>query len=286
MDANNKSYQTIADLVPYVCDGADRPDDNPTYVEGIPEGLVCADVGAVGDAIARGYCCSPKPGPCALNPTAECALPATCKDKDPAICDDRYYNFECKGGMRPEVLNSSLFCRNGVVNEPHIDYCCRDVHLPQPLAVFGTACTEVTGTPKAAADGSELTCNSTGLTAFTCPSSDPSIQPTTDTLDRSKSRADFYAPICTKVGTLKEPMDFYCCYTPKLPPAGATCWGDSTVPNCTGGRFGFSCYGPDTPADDFIPFSCPEPGLQGKNQYGYDATLYCCDYAPTPDASL
>ena len=44
------------------------------------------------------------------------------------------------------------------------------------------------------------------------------------------------------------------------------------------GRFGFACYGFDTPEQDYLPMHCPEPGFRGTSAEGYPATLYCCDF--------
>jgi hypothetical protein len=288
MDAANKSYKTSADLVPYVCGAGDRPDSDPSYVTGYPEGRVCADVGPIGEDGSRGYCCGPTVGSCGLNPTVECPQPKACADKPEDTCNERYYAFQCVGGTRPDFLNSDLYCRNGVVAENgFVDYCCRDINLPIPSPAWGTACTEVTGsTTNKTAEGTPLVCDPSGLTAFTCPMDDLTALPTTDTLAASKSRADFYAPMCTKVGVTSAKQDFYCCYTPKLPPPGGTCQGDMTVPGCAGPRFGFSCYGPDRPDEDYIPFDCSEAGVKGTNQYGYEATLYCCDFKPEKGLSI
>jgi len=65
---------------------------------------------------------------------------------------------------------------------------------------------------------------------------------------------------------------------PALIPPGATCVQDTVVPGCAAGRFGFACYGPDTPDQDYAPMSCPDPGVAGNSAEGYAATLYCCDF--------
>src|SRR5689334_2098088 len=55
-------------LVGYSCTGSARPDQDPTYLEGVPSGLVCADRGPVGPEGKQGYCCTAVATPCAYNP--------------------------------------------------------------------------------------------------------------------------------------------------------------------------------------------------------------------------
>ena len=70
----------------------------------------------------------------------------------------------------------------------------------------------------------------------------------------------------------------YCCYMPALPPIGGTCVAHINVPGCQNGRFGFACYGPDTPEENYLPMTCDAP-FKGLSNEGYPATLYCCDYS-------
>jgi hypothetical protein len=60
---------------------------------------------------------------------------------------------------------------------------------------------------------------------------------------------------------------------------------DTSVPGCAPGRFGFACYGPENPHDDYLPMQCNSPGVQGMSAEGYPATLYCCDFVATAESS-
>src|SRR4051812_194443 len=53
------------------CTGNARPDDDARYVDGIPQGKVCADRGPTADG-KQGFCCSPNVTSCAYNPVAPC----------------------------------------------------------------------------------------------------------------------------------------------------------------------------------------------------------------------
>jgi hypothetical protein len=106
-----------------------------------------------------------------------------------------------------------------------------------------------------------------------------------DTLPRgenygpNRSRADSYFPVCSVKKPAPNPIfNSYCCFMALPIPQGGTCLRQPSVPGCAPGRFGFACYGPDTPEDDFQPITCPEPGFRGTSAEGYDATLYCCDF--------
>jgi hypothetical protein len=54
---------------------------------------------------------------------------------------------------------------------------------------------------------------------------------------------------------------------------------DLYVPGCGANRFGFSCYGRDTPEDDYLVMTC-DPPTQGKTADGYPAKQYCCNIKP------
>src|SRR5262249_22145324 len=59
-------------LAGYSCPRGARPDMDPHYNEGVPEGLVCADNGAAHSDDSQDYCCSPPDTTCAFNPAATC----------------------------------------------------------------------------------------------------------------------------------------------------------------------------------------------------------------------
>jgi hypothetical protein len=103
--------------------------------------------------------------------------------------------------------------------------------------------------------------------------------PTAQDLGANKSRADLYYQLCPIPTPASNPnYDTFCCYTPGLVPIGGTCLQDMAVPDCQPGRFGFACYGPDTPEQNYPPMHCPDPGSSGVSAEGYPATLYCCDF--------
>lgn len=232
------------DLVGYACSGTARPDSNPTYVQGVPQGLVCADKGASTTEGAKGYCCSTTTTACAFNPVA--------------ICDPGTYGYQCRGANRPEALNAAISCNQGVYQGDLINYCCSGTaRTPSCIQSDSVGCAP-------------------GMTGWTCPGS---AEPTAQDLGANKSRADLFYLLCP----IPQPANNagynnYCCYTPALAPVGATCIQDLNVPGCAPGRFGMSCYGPDTPNQDYPGLSCPDPGLSGQSKYGYPATVYCCDF--------
>lgn len=231
-------------LVAYTCAGGARPDEAPRYIEGVPEGFVCADApGAAG-----AWCCTAAPTTCAFNPVA--------------ACDPGFYGFECRGANRPEALNPRLACGQGVRRDDLIDYCCA-------------------GGPRTpgCVQSDSVVC-STRLMGWTCQGGS---LPRGEELGANRSRADLYAllcPVATPAGN--QAYDNYCCFTPAPTPEGASCVQDTKVPGCAPGRFGFACYGPDTPADDYPPMRCAEPPVPGVSAEGYAARLYCCDFAPPP----
>jgi len=61
-------------LVGYTCPKGSRPDMDPYYTEGIPQGIVCGEQGAPDNAGNQGYCCSAQTTTCAYNPVATCPV--------------------------------------------------------------------------------------------------------------------------------------------------------------------------------------------------------------------
>lgn len=234
------------DLVGYSCPGSARPDETPSMLEGIPEGLLCSNRGPVPDGSGNlGYCCTPVEVECALNPVAPCTPPE--------------FGYQCRGSSRPEMLNALLTCHQGVYDRSFLTYCCT---APETKVIQG--CTQT----------SAIGCLN-GLTGWTCPKGS---RPTQEELGANKSKADYYYTICpveTPADNVKN--NNFCCYTPAPIPIGGSCVESMSVPGCAPGRFGMACYGPDTPSDDYPPLKC-DPGFSGISSEGYAATLYCCDF--------
>jgi hypothetical protein len=232
-----------AGLIGYSCSSNARPDQSPSSSEGVPSGLVCAAKGANG-AGNQTFCCSPNSTPCAYDPVLS--------------CDVGTDGYECLGADRPEALNPAIQCGNGVQDGNYIDYCCSGEKQP-------AGCVQV----------DTLGC-SERLTGFSCPGT---ALPKAEQLGASESRADYYRPLCpTPTVASNVTRNNYCCFMPALPPVGASCVQDTAVPGCAPGRFGFACYGPDTPAQDYSTMNCPAAPSTGHSDEGYPATLYCCDF--------
>jgi hypothetical protein len=244
VDATDAGIDVLANvpkLAAYACTGTVRPDEGAVMNEGVPKGRVCADRGLIGDTKQRGYCCTDDNTTCAYNPTADC--------KDPR------YGFQCRGSLRPEMYNASIYCDQAVRSEQLVNYCCADRRL-----TWG--CRPSNGCPKY-------------LASWNC---DEDILPRSQELTVSKSRADTYYMTCATPKSNLDGTKNYCCYTPSIIPEGGTCTEDTRVPGCDTRRFGFACIGPDLPTDSFLPMSCLEPGFPGISMQGYAATLYCCDF--------
>jgi hypothetical protein len=231
-------------LAGYSCTGTARPDDSPTYIDGIPQGMVCSDQIAVGTDGRAGYCCTAYDTQCAYNPTAICAQEGT-------------YGFQCWGPNRPEVVNASIYCDQGVRTDDLINYCCNGTGIK-------TNCTQ----------SDAIGCMA-GMTGWTCPAG---TQPTAQDLGANKSRADLYYLLCPVPTPAPNPKyETLCCYVPTLVPVGGTCQQNMKA-DCAQGRFGISCLGTDKPEDNFWRLSCPDPGVPGISEFGYPATNYCCDF--------
>jgi hypothetical protein len=231
-------------LVGYSCTGSARPDERATYHEGVPQGLLCADRGPVGPEGKKGYCCTREQTACAYNPVAN--------------CDEPTYGYQCLGANRPESLNSDLRCGQGVRERDLINYCCSGTLQPD-------GCLQ----------SDSVRC-SPRLSGWTCSGKS---RPRAEQLGANKSRADTYHLLCPVATPAPNPVyNNYCCYPPALVPIGGSCVQHPSVPGCAPGRFGFACYGPDKPWEDYLPMRCPEPGFPGRSAEGYPATLYCCDF--------
>jgi hypothetical protein len=256
--AGNPDAGVDPGLVGYTCNGLARPDDLAKYVQGVPQGQICADMTPptpAGDAppATRDYCCTPAetPTPCAYNPVA--------------ICPEGY-GYQCRGPNRPEVLNTAITCGNGVREGDYINYCCQ--HQPRPVG-----CTQAKGA---------FDCTG-GLIGWVCPEG---YRPRGEDFGMSESRADYYYFVCGVPTPAPNPAySTYCCFTPSPVLPGGSCvyspGSAPTIPNCGAKRFAFACYGRDTPDQDYYPrIVCPEPPVSGLSDDKYAAQLYCCDYVP------
>jgi hypothetical protein len=242
--ASDGTLDETLGLIGYSCTGSARPDEQATYVEGVPSGLVCADRGPVGPEGKQGYCCTTAATACAYNPVA--------------ICDPPNYGYQCRGANRPESLNPAILCGQGVRQDDLINYCCSG--SPQPDGCL---------------QSDSVRC-SPRLSGWTCLGGN---LPKGEELGANKSRADSYYLLCPVPTPAPNPAyNNYCCYPPALVPIGGSCVAHTSVPGCPPGKFGFACYGPDRPEDDYLPMRCPEPGFPGTSAQGYPATLYCCDF--------
>jgi hypothetical protein len=230
-------------LVAYACTGSARPDLDRHYEDGVPSGLLCADKPALATG-ERTYCCTDAPVTCAYDPSME--------------CEPDYTGYECFGNNRPESLNPSLLCSNGTSERGLYHYCCSGQAGESP-------CDEDTN----------VECP-TSLIGFSCTGS---TRPTGKDYGPNRSRADYFYPLCSvALPQINPRISGYCCYMPLVVPVGGTCVQHPYVPGCEAGRFGFACYGPDGPEEDYPPMECPDPGVPGVSAEGYEATLYCCDF--------
>lgn len=239
-------------LQAYTCSGGARPDQTPVYVDGIPQGMVCADQGAA-DGGVRNFCCtSESKTTCAYDPVATTEV---CDRLTPST-----YGFQCWGGNRPESLNAELHCGQGVRQGEYINYCCAGTLPPD-------GCVQSDG----------IGCSKQTM-GFTCLGDS---LPRAEQLGANKSRASIYYMTCPVPTPAANPKyNNYCCVVPGNMPEGGSCVTHTSVPGCAPGRFGFACYGRDNPEQDFLIMSCDAP-VAGYSAQGYPATLYCCDLQPT-----
>jgi hypothetical protein len=245
--AGDKDAGVELGLVGYSCEGTDRPDLNAKYIHGVPFGQICADMETPGD-----YCCTPEDdlANCAYNPVA--------------ICPEGY-GYQCRGANRPEVNNPAVTCGNGIREGDFINYCCQ--HQPRPIG-----CTQAKGA---------FDCTG-GLIGWVCPEG---YRPRGEDFGANESRANYYYFVCGVPTPAPNPLySTYCCFTPSPTLPGASCVYNpgitSTIASCGPKKFGFACYGRDTPDQDYLPIKCPEPPVDGISDDGYPAKLYCCDYVP------
>jgi hypothetical protein len=237
------------DLVGYSCSGTVRPDDSPTIDYDVPSGLVCANRGA-GDNGNTNYCCTPTTVQCALDQAFPCQAPEV--------------GYQCRAPTRPEMVNPEVLCHQGVYEGDLLNFCCATAET-----IVRQGCHEDKGA--GCPDGTYR---------WTCPAGG---RPTEEDYTNSESKADFYYLYCSNPTPAPNPAySLVCCFSQTLPQLGGTCTQDRAVPGCAPGRFGVACYGQtDTAEEDFPVLKC-DPPVEGLSAEGYPATLYCCDYAPTP----
>ena len=231
-------------LVGYSCTGDARPDLDGSVIEHVPSGLLCADEGPMEDSGDPTYCCTEQDVPCVYNPVADCR--------------EGESGYQCYSNNRPESLNPAIRCTNGTVERGLTHYCC-------------------TGQPEESpCQQSDAAGCGDRLKGFLCQGDQ---LPRGEDLEENMSRADYFYPVCSTAKPAPNPeYKTYCCYMPLPIPQGGTCVPDPDVPGCDPGRFGFACYGPDNPEDDYPPMDCLEPGFSGTSREGYDSTLFCCDF--------
>jgi hypothetical protein len=230
-------------LAGYACTGQARPDSHPKYLDGVPQGMVCAERGPAESDGKTSYCCTVDTVPCAYNPVASCESQDT-------------VGFQCRGSSRPEMLNPTISCTQGIREGDFIDYCCSGTQRIHACADFGGC--------------------ASGRTGWTCKSG---VLPSSQDLGPNQSRSNLYRMLCPVPVQAANPIYYnFCCFVPAPRPPGASCVQDIEVPGCQPGRFGIACYGPDRPDQDFRSLTCPEPGVPGVSAEGYAATLYCCDF--------
>lgn len=239
---NDAGAVAIEGLTGYSCVGPTRPDDDSTYIDGVPRGAVCSDRGTKGDD--KLYCCTPRTTTCAYDPVAACKTGT--------------YGYQCRGAERPDALNPTIVCGQGLRDDDLIDYCCSGTR-PEP------SCQQYDAAGCAP-----------GLDGWLCTTDE---LPSEEQLGPNESRADYTYALCAVAQPAPNPsVHYHCCYTPKGVPIGASCVQHPTVPGCAAGNFGFACYGPDRPEDDYPPMHCDGDGVRGRSAEGYPATLYCCTF--------
>jgi len=364
-------------LVGYTCPREARPDMDPHYNEGVPQGLVCGDFGAANGDDTQNYCCSAQETTCAYNPVAVCPqntysmlltgaqeVPANDSSGTASIMvsfndgagsvsvsgsfsnlssgataahihgpaafgqngdvilmlsvpsggvtsggvsgtgvvtaeqmsiiksggaylnihttnhpdgelraqiRSSFYGFQCRGADRPEALNPLIDCGNGVREDELINYCCTSRPIPPPPQ--GTGCVQSDGQ----CTGKMASWLPDRMSGWTCTNG---AIPSAEDFKANESRADFYYFLCATPTQAPNPsVNYFCCYVPALVPPGGSCVPDLHIPGCAANRFGFSCYGRDTPEDDYLVVAC-DPPAQGTNGQGYQSKLYCCDIKP------
>jgi len=274
--AGNPDAGAALGLVGYSCTGVARPDESGTYIAGIPSGMICADQGTNADGTAN-FCCTPPdaPVPCALDPQSVLAI-----SNDPSrLCPDKGTRFECYGTDRPEALNPDITCGNGVRVGSLVDYCCAAAGRPQGCTEQKGACNQdpTTGAIGMIPGGGIAS----GLVGWNC--TDTPL-PRGEDFGMSESRADYYYFVCAvpPPPNMSNNSTNFCCFTPSPVLPGGSCVTatkvQAQIPDCTPGRFGFACYGRDTPEDDYAQIHCTEAPISGVDDNGVAANVYCCDY--------
>jgi hypothetical protein len=238
----------------YSCGGADRPDLISDTSLAVQDPL-CTTTKSVNGRSA--YCCTSTETTCGNDPRVDCPMEGD-------------VGFSCMGTNRPDSYNPSLICAQGIHEYGLISYCCGQNSVTPGVCLRNTS----------------VNCLNETL-GFTCNVGNQ--LPTETDLGMNQSRSEVPL-ICTlsAVDVIDKTATDYCCYTPTAAPPNYTCLQDQltgqNVPGCTPGvSYGFACIGTeDTPELDYPRMTCPNPPVQGTNQNGIPANLYCCSYSTTP----
>jgi hypothetical protein len=111
------------------------------------------------------------------------------------------------------------------------------------------------------------------------------FRPRGEDFGANESRADYYYFVCGVPESAPNPdYTLYCCFSPSpVLPGGSCVYATGItkyISTCGTGKFGFACYGRDTPQDDYLTIRCPDPPVDGFSDSGYAAHMYCCDFVP------
>jgi len=254
-------------LVGFYCPEGIRPDQDPTYNQGVPRGKVCNDSGGLTADGKQGWCCNDAPSTCAYDPAD------VCKEQIDAMGVKRkMIGYQCRGANRPEAINPNVDCGNGVREDDLINFCCTSHPTPPPP--LGAGCVQSDGQ----CTGKKEEWKPDRMSGWTCTGG---AIPSAEDFKANESRADFYYFMCATPTPAPNPnVQYFCCIVPALAPPGGSCVTDYRVPGCAANRFGFACYGRDTPEQNYSIMRCDPSPQQGLSAENYPASLYCCDIKP------
>lgn len=205
----------------YSCSGDRTPDQTDAT-------LACSSGEPFAGGSLLAFCCSATGFPTS----------STCSaDSSVVGCQAGSYGFSCTGQTRPESVDSTLVCSDGVASGSATDFCCITGYSSTNCVADSTV------------QGCQGTTYGFHCTGSTSPSAtDPSLT-------------------CS-AGTPGVANDFlYCCETPQGTTT-SSCGADPNVTGCTTGSTGYTCTGAATP-DASLNCSTGVPGIGST-------TVYCC----------